>query len=152
MRRTFFAAAAVLAAAPCAAQILSASNPQGVLAALRDMGYRATLATAADGSPLIESAASGADFQVHFYECAGASLCKVMLFSAGFDLDGGVALEPINAWNASRLGGQAYRDAEGDPILNYFLTTAGGLTPENFSENVAWWDSLLGQFIHHIDW
>lgn len=151
------AAAAVLAmmaaAAAAGAQesgALSAADPEGLTAALRDLGYRARLEKDGAGDPLIRSATGGTDFAIVFFGCAGGTGCKSLLFNAGLDLAQGASPRLVNAWNAENIVGAAYLDDENDPFLQMFVTTEGGLTRENFASWVQWWDASLAQFKRHV--
>lgn len=144
------AAFAALCGAEAAAQTVGASDPEGVAAALRDLGWRASHAVDAEGDPMVESSIEGVDYTIFFYGCEGGRNCTALLFSAGFDLADGATLASMNDWNSGRLVGAAYLDAENDPFLQMFVTTVGGLNHENFGDVVDWWRIGVRDFKQHI--
>jgi hypothetical protein len=140
------AAAPETGAAPAGGGLVVASDPQGVLTAMQGLGYTATLGTDSVGDPLISGDIDGTSYNLFFYGCEQNANCQWFLFSAGFDLPNGATLQAVNDWNRNQLVGQAYLDDQNDPYLNYFVTTTGGLTQENFADAVDWWRVALGEF------
>ncbi|MGG7567934.1 YbjN domain-containing protein [Rhodovulum sp. DZ06] len=153
-RRTALAAALALLCAPAAqgADLIAAADPDGVVAAMQRLGYRAMLDVDNVGDPMIRSASSRIEFEVLFYDCDDGRACRALQFSAGFDLEDAVPMELLNQWNASHRFGAAFRDEEGDPFLQYDVTTLGGLTEENFADIVDWWRVALSGFAEHVDY
>ncbi|EYD76735.1 hypothetical protein Rumeso_01693 [Rubellimicrobium mesophilum DSM 19309] len=133
-------------AAPAAGGLVVASDPQGVVSAIQALGYTATLGTDGAGDPTITGEVEGTQFNVYFYGCQDHADCQWLIFSAGFDLPNGSTLDAMNTWNQNNLVGQAYLDNEQDPFLNYFVTTTGGMTQENFADAVDWWKVAVGNF------
>jgi len=139
-------AAPATPAAPAAGGLIVASDPQGVVSAMQALGYTATLGTDGAGDPTITGDLEGVSYNVYFYGCQNNANCQWLIFSAGFNLPNGSTMEVVNTWNQSNLVGQAYLDPEQDPFLNYFVTTTGGLTQENFADVVDWWRVAMGNF------
>jgi hypothetical protein len=123
-----------------------ASDPQGVATAMQGLGYTATLGADSTGDPLINGAIDGVPYSVVFFGCESNANCQWLLLSAGFDLPNGTTADVVNTWNHNNLVGQAYLDSEQDPFINYFVTTTGGLTPDNFADVVDWWKVAMGNF------
>jgi hypothetical protein len=144
-------AALLCAAAPASAQTISAADPKGVAAAMQAAGYRAQLTTDGVGDPKIESSAEGVNYSLYFYGCSGGAGCTSLLFQAGFDLQDGASMDMMNVWNKDRLIGAAWLDHEDDPFIEHFVTTVGGLTPENFAEVLRLWSVAIADFKAHID-
>lgn len=88
-RMAAFAAlvASTAANAACPANMVCASEPQTVVAALTTAGYKAKLGKDSTGDPTIESAASGYDFDVMFYGCKQGKDCVSLQFRAGWKAD-----------------------------------------------------------------
>ncbi|TCO70375.1 YbjN domain-containing protein [Rhodovulum euryhalinum] len=144
---------AALIASSVAAQSLSAADPEGLVAALQSLGYRATLTTDGEGDPKIESATGGVTFHLYFYGCDDAHLgCTGLQLSAGFDQPTPMTASDANKWNFDNLFGEMTVDDEGDPRLSYFFTTDGGLNHDTFADILDWWEVALGQFLDYIDW
>lgn len=130
--------------------LLTAADPFGIARAMQKIGYRAELKTDGAGDPMIVSGAAGFEFQIFFYGCDDGRGCSSMQFAAGFDLAEPLSLSVVNEWNRTRRFGAAYLDEEGDPFLQYDLTTTGGLTEENFADAVDWWRVALDRYADHV--
>lgn len=146
------AAAALGAAVPASAQMIAAANPESVAKVLRDRGYRAELTKDNQGDPLIRSGAEGANFLILFFNCTPQRGCATVQFYAGFDRDGQFSLERLNEWNKSKRFGRAYRDSEGDPVVEMDLDLDdGGMSQALFEDNLEFWTTILGQFRRFLD-
>lgn len=144
-------ATAMVAAVPAAAQTVQATQPETIIRALQDAGYRATLSKDNDGDPLIKSGAAGVDFSVLFYNCTANKDCKTVQFYAGF-VKKGLTLETMNQWNASHRFARAYIGDDKDPRIEMDLDLDdGGISAALFKANIATWESLLGDFQKAID-
>lgn len=143
---------ACCASLPAAAQTITAANPAGIADALQELGYRAQIETDDRGDPKVSSTMEGVNYEIHFYGCTEAMNCKYLNFSAGFNMANGLPMASVNEWNRGKLVGKVYVDDENDPYLQYFVTTDGGLSRQNFADVVDWWRVALEQFTDHIGW
>jgi hypothetical protein len=149
MRTSWLAIAAVGAcwALPAQAQMVRAQDPSSVQRALQAEGYTAKVTTDKDGDPLIESAYSGSQFEVYFYNCTNHKECATVQFHAGYDLSNGSSLQTINAWNKGKRFGRGYLDDENDPHVEMDVDLDdGGMSQALFVDNLEFWTSLLPQF------
>lgn len=158
MMRGMLQAAALAATAyamlPAAAhaQLISAADPAAVAKVLQDKGYRAELTKDSEGDPLIKSGAEGASFLLLFFNCTKGKNCATVQFYAGFDREGSYSLEKLNEWNRTKRFGRAYRDNEGDPVIEMDVDMDdGGMSKALFEDNVEFWTSLLSSFQQFID-
>jgi hypothetical protein len=134
-------------AAPSGAQMVRAQDPQTVVKALQDAGYKATLGADKVGDPMITSGASGTTFQIFFYNCTGNKECATVTFHAGYDLKATPGLARINEWNRTKRFGRAYLDKEEDPILEMDVDLDdGGVSPMLFTDNIEFWVSVVSDF------
>jgi hypothetical protein len=145
------ALALVLSAPAALSQTVDASDPERLAKLLRDEGYRAKVGKDEVGDPKISSSSQGVDWAIYFYDCVDDQ-CKSIQYSIGFDTQNGVSLELMNSWNRANRYAKAHVDDEGDPFLKYDVDLDGGVTPANFVDTLKLWESLLGDFIHHINW
>lgn len=123
-----------------------ASDPEGVAAALRKLGYRADLGRHEEsGDPMIQSAASGYDFTIHFNDCKASKECKSLGFIIAFANDGTNTPELANKWNKQKRFSQMAAFDDGRMGLSYDLSTVGGVNMANFADVVDWWQVILGQ-------
>jgi len=153
MKTTYMALAALLAgtAVPAGAQMVRAQDPQSLVTALQEAGYAAKLGADKGGDPMITSGSSGTTFQIFFYNCTAHKACATVQFHAGYDLEKGLAMDKINAWNSSQRFGRAYLDKDNDPIVEMDLDLDdGGLSRALFSDNIEFWTSVMTAFQKHI--
>ena len=146
------AAASVAMAAPSAP--VSTYNPETIAGFLRAEGYSAKMGTDGAGDPMIESAASGANFQIYLYNCENHRQCHDMQFSSGFDYEDGKgpAVQKINEWNRKWRFARAFLDDEQDPMLQMdIIFTNGQMNGDMFKENLDMWTEQLGAFIKFIE-
>ena len=131
------------------AQEINPADPQSVVSALQDLGYRAALTTDDIGDPLIESATAGVEYSIYFYGCVDNADCEDMHFLVGLDFEDGMDVDTIQSWNKTSLIGTAYLDDEQDPFLGFYLVTTGGVKRETFEEAIELWSQSVGFFLDH---
>jgi len=138
---------ALLLAAPFSA--LAAPYPaEGVTAQeladlLRSEGYQAVVTTTNNGSPKINSGASGVNFSIVLHGCNPSGRCADLEINAGWT-NSDIPLEKVNQWNtekrylqASWAQGKVY--AEWDVIARHSSS-------EQMTVVIARWGSLIGEF------
>ncbi len=135
-----------------AADMVDATKPDRLVSVIQKLGYRAQLDKDDVGDPMIRSSVGGTDFAILFYGCDEKrhNRCDFLLFSVGYDLDPGVELDAMNAWNAKQLVGRAYRDDENDPWLEMPLVLKAGMSRKNFESAFEWWEASVAAFEDHI--
>ncbi len=140
-------------ALPCAAlaqDLLMASAPDTLAAQFQEAGMQAKLGKDDVGDPMISSSASGANFDLFFYDCKDGKDCKSVQFDACFDMKDGVKLDVINTWNYDMRYGKASVDDQMDPCLKMDVEMTGGLSKENFAMLLDTWTKILGRFVTAI--
>ena len=152
MTRIGFALAtgvAALLSSPAAAQMVSARNPQSLVAALQAKGFQAELG-ATSGRPSISSGAGGLKFKIYFENCTEGKACTTVTFFTGFtDIDSTPA--KMNEWNAKNRFTRAYIDSEDDPVLAMDVDLDHqGIPRANFSEYVDIWSSLAPKYLDFL--
>ncbi|MDT9597474.1 YbjN domain-containing protein [Sphingosinicella rhizophila] len=153
MKSVALIAAGLLAfqAAPAAAEMVMAQDPESLVKAMQAEGYAAKLGTDKLGDPMITSGASGTAFRIFFYNCKENKDCATVQFSSGYDFKEALPLEKINEWNSRNRFGRAYLDKENDPVLEMDVDLDdGGMSRELFIDNVEFWTIILGNFERHI--
>ncbi len=160
MRATLAAMAAALLAAsaqaadkePCAPGLVCASAPQTVVDALQKGGYKAVL-TKSDttGNPMIDSAASGYNYNIFFYECEEKKNCASLQFSIAFAGEDANTPELANNWNKKMRFMQMSVDEHKVLSVSYDLSTIGGLNQKNFADVAEWWAYMLGELHKFFD-
>lgn len=131
---------------PCEENLVCASSPQTVVQALQAAGYKAALGKSKmTGNPMIESAASGYNFTIFFYECEQAKNCGSLQFQLSFENDGSNTPELANKWNKDKRFAQMSVWDDQSLALAYDVTTVGGLNQKNFADVIDWWAVMLGE-------
>ena len=154
LKNSLMAAAALATlAGPVAAQSVSAAYPETIVAAIRDLGYRAELGTDSYGDPEITSAANGINFTIFFYRCDDRGEdCEDIQFSAGFDLIDGISMRSVNSWNDQKAIGRAFVDEEDDPYLQHYVIGVDGMSRYSFEKTFYRWTDVVDEFTDFIDW
>ena len=132
--------------------LVSAENPDALIAIIQELGFQAKLEKDDIGDPVIRSSSGGVDFRIYFYDCKNNKRCKSLHFSVGYDLADGASLDAVQVWNADKRFASAYLDDESDPFLQMDINTEGGITQKNFENTFELWQSLKGEFEQFIGW
>jgi len=117
------------AAAQSAPDIVTASDPDGVVSAMAYAGYEATLGTDAYGDPKIDGSFGGWSGSVWFYGCDELTNdgCTSLQLVVGFDRKDPMPLEMLNDISSSQRFVSIYLDEEGDPWLKWDIVTEEGI-------------------------
>jgi hypothetical protein len=117
------------AAAQSAPDIVTASDPDGVVSAMAYAGYEATLGTDAYGDPKIDGSFGGWSGSVWFYGCDELTNdgCTSLQLVVGFDRKNPMPLETLNEIASSQRFVAIYLDEEGDPWLKWDIVTEEGI-------------------------
>lgn len=127
---------------PCGANMVCASDPQTVVAALHKAGYQAKLSADNVGDPMIESKANYR-FDVYFYGCEQKKNCDSLRFEVIFMKEPENTAALANKWNAGkRFLYMAVKD-DGRLTVAYDLATIGGVNQRNFADVLDWWGAML---------
>lgn len=127
--------------------LVTARDPQTVIDALANAGYRAKLEKMDSGRTSIAVKISGLNTYVDFYDCDNdLKDCYTLLFNVSIDLKDGASLDDANKWNADQITGRVWLDKSNDPTLDYTVSTFEGLSPEVFDEVLKLWDTKIGDF------
>lgn len=124
---------------------VTARDPQTVLDALSALGYRGTLEKMDSGRTSIAVPISGLNTFIDFYDCDDKlEDCYTLLFVVVLDLKDGATLNQANSWNAKEITGRVSLDDNGDPQLDYAVSTFEGISESVFEQTVKLWDRKLG--------
>lgn len=119
---------------------------------MQSAGYQTSIEKLSNGLPFIQSGAGGYPFRVFFLGCdSDGKGCKWVQFFAGFRSDKSPTLEQMNAYARENPWGRIYIDEEDDPVIELDVDLeAGGMSPELFADNVAYWQSAMGRFAKFV--
>lgn len=140
-------AAAAMAASPAQAQLVSAKNPAAIKTIIESRGWSATLVSKTGEDPYIESSRDGVPFLVLFMNCKTGRDCGTLQYYMGFNNAKGIPLDRLNQWNREKRFARAYRDTEGDPVLEMDVDLDfRGIPHRNVVESLDVWASLMDSF------
>ena len=130
---------------PCGKDMVCASKPETVMAAMEKAGFKPKLTADTDGDPMIESDEAAYHFDVYFYGCENHLNCDSLRFEALFEKAPENTPELANKWNQAKRFLQAYARTDGQFGVAYDVATIGGLNARNFGDVLDWWSSQLGE-------
>ncbi len=140
-------AALAFSATPARAELVNAKNPQTIKAIVESQGWPATLISKPGEDPYLESNRNGLKFLVLFMNCTDNKNCKTLQYYMGFSDAKNVSLDRFNEWNKTKRFARAYRDDEGDPVLEMDVDVDfAGIPRENIGETFNTWASLMDSF------
>ncbi len=141
-------AALTLFTAPAHAELVNAKAPATIQAIVESQGWPATLIAKDGEDPYIESNRNGLKFLVLFMNCNDAHKdCKTLQYYMGFSDAKDVSLDRLNEWNKTKRFARAYRDDDGDPVLEMDVDVDfAGIPRENIGETFNTWASLMDSF------
>ncbi len=156
MRLTFAASAGLLLclfatpaaaedAAPCGPNMVCASAPSTVVAAMDKAKYKPKLSKDGEGDPMIESGEAAYSFAVYFYGCKEHAKCDSLRFESTFEKAPENTAALANKWNMKKRFLQAYVRDDGIFAVAYDVATIGGLNQANFADVLDWWNSQLSE-------
>ncbi len=143
-------------AAPAAAgaeEIIDATGPARILAAVQGYG-EAALTTDNLGDPLIEGRIGEKDYRLLFYGCSEGRDCKTLMFSAGWEGDDrtdDLTDAMMADWNREKRFGKAYLDEDGRATVEMNVNLHGGVTRANLDDTIDWWRLVLAEFADYFD-
>jgi hypothetical protein len=129
------------------AGMVTAEDPQTVLAELSNLGYPGKLGKLDNGRPTISLRIAGFSTYIDFYDCTDdMTQCYTLLFSATADMKDGTTLELANKWNSDKITGRVWLDDDKDPTIDLSLTTYSGVSAEVFDQTVKLWADDIDEF------
>ncbi len=155
--RPALAALGLMLAAPLAAQeraeIITASNPPGIVIAMLNAGFNPELTKDRTGDPMIISRGDYANLYVLFFGCNPESHdnCQSIRFQVAFD-----RAKPWSPPEALNLANEfpflsVRLDGEGDPFLHWDLVLGEGIPLSVFIKNLRAFEesiTLAADIIH----
>ena len=89
----------------------------------------------------------GTVYTISFLNCDDADQnCTSVQFRAWWESNGETTLDQVNQWNRDRRFSAAYLDSRNNATIEWDVNLAGGVTAENFDDNIQWWQVVMRQF------
>ena len=132
----------------CGKDLICAADPQTVVAALQDIGYRAELSSDETG-PYIVSAASGYRFVIFFNDCNMARDSKSLQFNLRIGARDFHTAPYANGYNRRYRFAQLSAQTDNELRLSNDINTIGGKTKANFSAILSDWAGAIGAYANY---
>jgi Putative bacterial sensory transduction regulator len=147
-----FAAALMAAATPAQAELIGAGRVSVIADIVKAQGMQAEIKKTEGEPDYIESKHDGLKYLILFMNCNDAKRdCKTIQFYMGYNDAKDTPLDKLNSWNRDKRFARAYRDDEGDPVLEMDLDLDfNGIPRENVGEALNTWKALMEAFQTHI--
>ena len=145
-------AAVTLLSSPARAELIGAEQPSVILDIVKAQGLSADIKRSEGEADYIESRHDGIKFLILFMNCNDdKKQCKTVQFYMGYNDAKDTSLDKLNSWNREKRFARAYRDEEGDPVLEMDLDLDfNGIPRENVGEALNTWKALMEAFQTHI--
>lgn len=155
--RKLAATAALVATAtaftvPAHAELVGAARASVIADIVKAQGMKADIKQTAGEPDYIESSHDGLKYLILFMNCDDSQRnCKTIQFYMGYNDAKDTTLDELNVWNREKRFARAYRDDEGDPVLEMDLDLDfNGIPRENVGEALNTWKALMEAFQTHI--
>ncbi|WP_373353416.1 YbjN domain-containing protein [Pseudoroseicyclus sp. CXY001] len=131
-------------------ELISADDPEGLVAYLEAEGYSAEILSGVDGNPRILTEARGLRFNIFLRLCVDHANCQAMQFDTSFHLSAPLPLEQLNEWNGKQMMGLAAVTDDNWALLSHPLITTGGLPEPIFAATLGWWMYQMEEYGRYI--
>ncbi len=128
---------------PCGENLVCASDPQTVVAAMKAAGFVPTKIAVDEKVPYIWAFAKGYNYTIQFEDCNDGKQCTTLWFYTMFDSAKNFPVDLVNQWNRDkRLATMVYTD-KGGIMVKYDMATSGGVSSMSFSQTLNWWSVMM---------
>jgi len=141
------ASAALLTATPAQAELVTASDPQILKSILESRGWEATIVHNKGAAPYIQIQNGDLRFRMFLLNCVQNERCESVQYFLAFNDAKTISLDDLNEWNRTKRYARAYRDQEGDPVLEMDVNLgASGIPRPNVGISLNIWSFLMEDF------
>jgi len=123
-------------------------SPQELCSVMQEFGFRTTLETAPNGTPVIQSSSGGHKFIVIMYKRPGEPNYSTAQIYFGF-IGAGDRSVYTNNWNRTKRFTKAYMDSDGDTCMEFDIML-GGVTVRYLRDCFGLWEAAHGIFINEL--
>lgn len=146
-------AVAGLAGAAMAQEAARAEDPGSITAVLFDQGIASKVDKDSYGDPMVKFRKGDRQYTIFFYNCTDGAACTNIQFYIGYETDGEVGLDVVNAMNAENRFATAAIDDEDDVVFTLdVLTGAYGLAPDDFTSLLDLFVGTAAEFEDRVNW
>jgi putative sensory transduction regulator len=155
-KATFFASALVaasLAGAAIAQDAVMAEDPTSITAVLFDQGIASKVDTDSYGDPMVQFRKGDRQYTIFFYNCTDGANCSNIQFYIGYETDGEVGLDVVNAMNSENRFTEGAIDDEDDVVFTMDVLTGDyGLSGNDFSLLLDLFVETAANFEERVNW
>ena len=157
MKTAFLAVTALaavgLAGAATAQDAVLAENPGSITSVLFDQGIASKVDTDSYGDPMVQFRKGDRQYTIFFYNCTDGAQCTNIQFYIGYETDGEVGLDVVNAMNAENRFATAAIDDEDDVVFTMdVLPGKYGLAPDDFTSLLDLFVGTAAEFEERVNW
>lgn len=146
-------AAASFTGAAVAQDAVMAENPASITAVLFDQGIASKTDTDSYGDPMVQFRNGDRQFTIFFYNCTEGADCTNIQFYIGYETDGDVGLDVVNAMNSENRFATAAIDDENDVVFTMDVLTGDyGLSADDFSLLLDLFVETAQEFEDRVGW
>ena len=131
--------ALIALATPAFADPVTANDPNSLVKALQNAGYRALLDKDKDGDPKIATASGGNDIDIYFYGCTKNAACSYIEMAIVWKCEADMLdkCKTINSkWNTEERFIQSVMTNDNIGIYYFLDLDVGGMSSELFIDNI----------------
>lgn len=157
MIRGMFLAAALVATSlgggAAAQDAVRAENPASITSVLFDRGMASKVDVDSYGDPMIQFRSADRQYTIFFYNCTDGANCTNIQFYVGYETNGDVGTDVVNAMNQENRFANAAIDAENDVVITLDILTGGnGITAEDFGLLLDLFIETVAGFEERVGW
>lgn len=146
-------AAASIASAAMAQEAVKSEDPSSITAVLFDQGIASKLDTDSYGDPMVQFRKADRQYTIFFYNCTDGAQCTNIQFYIGYETDGEVGLDVVNAMNSENRFATAAIDDEDDVVFTMDVLTGDyGLAPRDFTSLLDLFVETAAEFEERVNW
>jgi Putative bacterial sensory transduction regulator len=145
--------AAILAGPAMAQDAVRAEDPSSLTAFLFDEGIASKVDVDSYGDPMVQFRKGDRQYTIFFYNCTDNANCTNVQFYIGYETDGAVGTDLVNALNRENRFASAAIDDEDDVVFTMDVMTGDfGLSRDNFNQLLDAFVDAAAEFEDRVGW
>jgi hypothetical protein len=127
-------------------------DPEHIMTVLKDAGYDVENFSNETEYRQILSKSGDYQFLVEMYDCVDGKACQTLEFYSNYPKKPELTKELVDAYSGPREGARITLNRAGDATIRQELdiNREGGLSDEQFIEQVKAWETMLGSFFAYL--
>lgn len=142
-----------MTSAAMAADMVDAAKPDSITAYFFGENIASKMLTDSYGDPLVELRHEDREYAVFFYGCTDGAACNSLQFYRGYETDGTVGLDAVNAINLEWRFVKASIDSEDDAVMTMDIHAgANGIPTDEFGQLFDIFTETVAEFESNVGW